>query len=105
LLAVQVYPSSGRPHHFKREGPEDGVYVRVGSTNRHADKELAVELQRFASGEAFDEEPMPELNSEALDFRVASESFDPIRNLRRAGLVRVIGTGPQDPKRRYVRAE
>lgn len=86
ILAVQVYPSSGRPHHFKREGPEDGVYVRVGSTNRQADKELCRELQRFARGEAFDEEPMPELNSEAMDFRVASESFGPVRELRRADL-------------------
>jgi hypothetical protein len=32
-------------------------------------------MQRFARGEAFDERPMPDLNSEALDFRVASESF------------------------------
>lgn len=86
LLAVQVYPSSGRPHHFKREGSEDGVYVRVGSTNRHADKELSRELQHFARGEAFDEQPIPSLNSEALDFRVASESFGPVRQLRRADI-------------------
>ena len=86
LLAVQVYPSSGRPHHFKREGPEDGVYVRVGSTNRHADKELSLELQRFARGETFDEQPMPALNSEALDFRVASESFGHVRQLHPADL-------------------
>ena len=86
LLAVQVYPSSGRPHHFKREGPEYGVYVRVGSTNRHADKELALELQRFARGEAFDEQPMLALNSEALDFRVASESYGSVRQLRQTDL-------------------
>jgi hypothetical protein len=30
-------------------------------------------LRRFARGEAYDEQPMPELNSEALDFRAASE--------------------------------
>ena len=86
LLAVRVYPSSGRPHHFKREGPEDGVYVRVGSTNRHADKELALELQRSARGEAFDEQPMLALNSEALDFRVASESYGSVRQLRQTDL-------------------
>lgn len=86
LLAVQVYPSSGRPHHFSREGPEDGVYVRVGSTNRHADKELALELQRSARGEAFDEQPMLALNSEALDFRVASESYGSVRQLRQTDL-------------------
>jgi hypothetical protein len=41
------------------------------------------ELQRVVRGRSFDEEPMPELNSEAIDFRVASECFAPIRKLAR----------------------
>jgi len=86
VLAVQVYPSSGRPHHLRREGPEAGVYVRVGSTNRRADREMIEELRRFARGEAFDEQAMPDLDSEALDFRAASESFAPLRKLKRADL-------------------
>jgi predicted HTH transcriptional regulator len=75
LLAVQVYPSPSRPHYLKREGLEGGVYVRVGSTNRRADREMIDELRRFARGEGFDEQPMPGLDREALDFRAASESF------------------------------
>jgi len=86
VLAVQVYPSPGRPHHLNREGPEAGVYVRVGSTNRRADREMIEELRRFARGEAFDEQAMPDLDSEALDFRAASESFAPLRKLKRADL-------------------
>lgn len=86
VLAVQVHPSPGRPHHLKREGPADGVYVRVGSTNRRADREMAEELRRFGRGEAFDEQPMPDLDSEALDFRAASESFAPVRKLSRRHL-------------------
>jgi len=63
--------SSGLPaYHF---------YVRAGSTNRRADRELIDELRRFAHGESYDEQPMPELDSEALDFRTASESFASIR--------------------------
>lgn len=81
VLAVQVHPSSNRPHHLVREGPEGGVYVRVGSTNRRADAELVEELRRFARGEGYDEQPMPELDSEALDFRAASESFAGVREL------------------------
>src|SRR3990172_741630 len=81
VLAVQVHPSPSRPHHLTREGPAAGVYVRVGSTNRRADAELIEELRRFARGEGFDEQPMPELDSEALDFRVASESFAAFRKL------------------------
>ena len=86
LLAVQVYPSPSRPHYLKREGLDGGVYVRVGSTNRRADRELVEELRRFARGEAFDEQPMPGLDSEALDFRAASESFARVRRLGRADL-------------------
>ncbi len=86
VLAVQVYPSPSRPHYLKREGLDGGVYVRVGSTNRRADRELVEELRRFARGEAFDEQAMPGLDSEALDFRAASESFAPVRRLGRADL-------------------
>jgi predicted HTH transcriptional regulator len=86
VLAVQVHPSPSRPHYLKREGLTGGVYVRVGSTNRRADPEMVEELRRFARGEAFDEQPMPGLDSEDLDFRVASESFAPVRKLARRDL-------------------
>ena len=86
VVAVEVFPSPSRPHHLAREGPTDGVYVRVGSTNRRADPELVEELRRYARGEAYDEQPVPELDSEAVDFRAASESFAPVRLLRPADL-------------------
>ena len=86
VLAVQVHPSGSRPHYLAREGIDDGVYVRVGSTNRRADRPLVDELRRFARGEGFDEQPLPDLDSEALDFRAASESFAPVRKLGRRDL-------------------
>lgn len=86
VVAVQIHPSQSRPHHLKRAGPEAGVYVRVGSTNRRADSALIGEMHRFAQGAAFDERPMPDLDSHALDFRAASESFAPTRALARRDL-------------------
>jgi len=86
VLAVQVHPSYSRPHHLKSAGAERGVYVRVGSSNRQADRELVAELRRFASGESYDEEPLVDLDSEAIDFRAASESFAPRRELKRGDL-------------------
>jgi len=86
VLAVQVYPSPTRPHYLKSAGLDAGTYVRVGSTNRKADRDLVSELRRFVRGEAHDEQPMPDLNSEAIDFRAASESFLAVRKLRRADL-------------------
>jgi predicted HTH transcriptional regulator len=86
VLAVQVHASPIRPHYVRREGMNGGTYVRVGSTNRRADYDLVVELQRFARGQAYDEEPMLDLDSEAIDFRAASESFARVRRLRRTDL-------------------
>lgn len=86
VIAIEVHPSAARPHYLKREGAESGTYVRVGSTNRRADAEMLQELRRVARGETYDEQPMPELDSEALDFRAASESFAPIRPLRKRDL-------------------
>ncbi len=86
VLALQVYPSPSRPHHIVRDGLEHGTYVRVGSTNRKADSELIAEMRRFAGGETYDEQPLPNLDSEAIDFQTASESFEPIRKLRKADL-------------------
>lgn len=86
VVAVQVHPSQTRPHHLAKEGAERGTYVRVGSTNRRADAELIQELRRLVRGETFDEQPMLDVDSEALDFRVASESFAPVRTLHRRDL-------------------
>ena len=73
VLVVQIYPSAARPHYLERLGPEAGVFVRVGSTNRRADTAQIEEMRRFGQLESFDEQLIPELNSEALDVRVAAE--------------------------------
>jgi len=36
ILAVEVFPGSNRPYYLKSEGQPDGVYVRLGSSNRQA---------------------------------------------------------------------
>jgi predicted HTH transcriptional regulator len=85
-LAVEIYPSPNRPHYLNRLGPAEGVFVRVGSTNRRADAFLIEEMRRYNQVFLFDEQPMPHLNSEAVDFRAASEYFKPIRKLTPNGL-------------------
>lgn len=86
VIAVRVYPSSIRPHWMKSLGPVQGVYVRVGSTNRQADPAQIEEIRRFVRGHTFDEEALPEMNTEAIDFRAASECFATVRKLRRTDL-------------------
>ena len=81
LLVVEVFPSSSRPHYLKAMGPENGVYVRLGSSSRQAGPELIAELRRSAQGVVFDEMPMPELGSEDLDLEAAQRLFGPERKL------------------------
>ncbi|MCU1257652.1 MAG: putative transcriptional regulator with domain [Bryobacterales bacterium] len=86
LLLIEVHPSPNRPHQLIRLGSEAGVFVRVGLTNRRADQVLIEELKRYGQVASFDEQAVPDLNSEAIDFRVASESFKPVRKLLRSDL-------------------
>lgn len=79
LLAVEVYPSALRPHWLQSLGMENGVLVRVGSSNRQADGPLAAELRRSALNLSYDEEPMPDINPEVLDLRVPSGLFAGLR--------------------------
>lgn len=83
VVAVQTHLSPLRPHHVTAEGPETGTYVRVGATNRRADSDLIGEIRRSVRGDSYDEQPMPDLDSEAIDFRAASESFEGRRAISR----------------------
>lgn len=86
LVAVQVFPSPFAPHYVKNIGPEQGAFIRVGSTNRVADRAIQEEMRRMASNQSYDEEPIPDLNSEVIDFRAASELFKPNRQLSQRDL-------------------
>ncbi len=70
----------------RERGNTEIKQFRAGLGDQHVRGFQIDELRRFARGEAYDEQPMPGLDSEALDFRAASESFAPIRRLRRTDL-------------------
>ena len=74
LLVITV-PHTVGPFYINAEGPENGVYIRLGSTNRRAGPEMIAELQRLARNTFFDEQPCSEISSEGIDFRAASEFF------------------------------
>ncbi|PAX16791.1 AAA family ATPase [Vandammella animalimorsus] len=81
VLVVEVFPSNSRPHYLKSLGPQQGVYVRLGSSSRQAGPELVAELGRAAQGVVFDELPMPELGPQDLDLQAAQRWFGPRRIL------------------------
>lgn len=74
LIVISV-PHALGPYYVKSEGPEKGVYVRLGSTNRRAGPEIIEEIRRLSRNTYFDEQPCTEVDSEAVDFRAASEFF------------------------------
>jgi len=86
LLIAETYPSSNRPHHFKSLGSEDGVFVRIGASNRKADAPLIRELSRMVRNETFDEMPLAHLSATAVDFHIATELFKKHRRLKKADL-------------------
>ena len=75
LLVVEVFLSGSRPHWLKAEGAENGVYVRLGSSNRQADFQLIAELQRGVAGVSFDTLSMVDLDVEALDLGAIESDF------------------------------
>ena len=62
------------------------VQGEEGRIDGHCKSEVGYELQRITRSESYDEQPMPELNSEAIDFRVASELFSEYRKLSQSNL-------------------
>jgi predicted HTH transcriptional regulator len=87
VIAVEVHPGTSRPYYVTRLGLEKGAFTRVGSTNRLASEAQIQEMRRYAGAQGFDEQPIPELNSEAIDFRVASELFAPVRKIEKTALL------------------
>lgn len=66
LLIVRL-PHWRGPFYLRTEGPETGVYIRLGSTNRRAGPEMLAELQRALSGLSFDQMPCADLSANDLD--------------------------------------
>lgn len=73
ILVVDVPLSTRRPHFMADQGPEYGVYVRLGSTTRQADPALVAELERNARGVAFEDLPEPRASLDDLDLKALSE--------------------------------
>lgn len=72
LLIIRV-PHSIGPYYLKSEGPERGVYVRFGSTNRSADAEMLDSLRLLAKKITYDELPHPQGH---LDAEVMKNVFE-----------------------------
>ena len=74
LLFIRVAHWPG-PFYIKSEGPVDGVYLRLGSTNRKAGPEFIAEIERMHRNRSFDQLPCPAFGIEALDMPFLQNTF------------------------------
>ncbi len=76
LLVIEVFLSNLRPYYIRTKGIENSVYVRLGSTNRLADKELVEEICRSVKGITYDSLPMSNLKISDLNMEFIKKTFD-----------------------------
>ena len=81
VLVLEVFPSGARPHYLVKQGPEQGVYLRLGSSNRQAGPDWIAQTRRAAAGLVFDEQSMPTLSAQDLDLDALARWFGPERAL------------------------
>ena len=74
LLLIRV-PRFPGPFYLREDGPDDGIYVRVGSTSRRARPEQREEMRRMAGLQAYDERPCHGASVEDLDLDAVDRSF------------------------------
>jgi len=68
-LVVEVFRGNLLPYYLKDSGKNQGTYLRVGSSNRKADFEHILELERQRRNQSFDEEVYRDTTLSALDLR------------------------------------
>jgi len=74
LLIISV-PHLFGPYYVKSKGLSDGVFVRLGSTNRVADQQAILQIQRLKENKYFDEQPNLDCPIKQIDFDLAKKLF------------------------------
>ena len=68
VIRIQIYRGSMPPYYLKSEGKLKGTYIRVGSSNRIADGDTIVDLERKRHSISFDSEIVLDKTVEELNF-------------------------------------
>ncbi|WP_121969722.1 RNA-binding domain-containing protein [Leptolyngbya sp. BC1307] len=75
VLVVEVFRGNLLPYYLKAAGKNEGTYLRIGATNRRADFEHILELERQKRSQSFDEEVCREQVLSELDLTPLMERF------------------------------
>lgn len=99
VLLVRV-PRIAGPFYLRSEGPDRGVYLRVGSTNRRATKEQREELRRLARAQTFDQRPCLGATMDDLDTEAIEAAFRPHGRVPDGGALESLGLATTSGGRR-----
>lgn len=76
VLVLSVNRGNNTPYFLKSKGKENGTYVRIGATNRKANKEKIKELDLMGMNISFDQIINFEYDFNQLDLRNLKEAFN-----------------------------
>ena len=80
IFVIKILSGAHKPYYLKKFGTEEGIFIRVGSTNRHADSQCSDELRRQARNISLDQEIDPSFDCDILDIRML-EKYIELRGL------------------------
>ena len=75
ILVIEIFPGNLKPYYIQSMGKENGVYIRVGASNRKASYENILELERQRKNITFDEEIDWELEYKVLNLEKLKKIF------------------------------
>ena len=75
ILKIEIFKGSKQPYYIKSKGKENGTFIRVGSTNRLASKEIIEELERRSGNIAYDSEICLHKTIERIDLTSFKKLF------------------------------
>jgi ATP-dependent DNA helicase RecG len=78
LLVIEVFRGNLLPYYLKKDGKNNGTYIRVGATNRKASFDNIVELERQRRNISYDEEENFEYALDTFDLNVLYREFEKI---------------------------
>ncbi|MCG3260771.1 MAG: ATP-binding protein, partial [Candidatus Heimdallarchaeota archaeon] len=80
ILVIEVFPGPHKPYYLKKKGRDKGTYIRVGATNKIADRNIIMDLDRQRRNISFDAEIDYDRDSTAIDFDKLNIDFKEYTN-------------------------
>ncbi|MTI65532.1 MAG: ATP-dependent DNA helicase [Firmicutes bacterium] len=78
IMIIKVFRGNLLPYYLRKKGKNNGVYIRIGATNRKASFDNILDLERQRRNISFDEEINYEIDFNSLDLSPLKFKFEDI---------------------------